>query len=85
MSYEEEPFLFGESETTEEAPLVEEEEGTKAPTTERFPLEAYEISVELADLWDGAIEGKVSLEELKETMQALQSLVSTGRRRRRRR
>ena len=84
MSFEEEePYLFGESEEGGTETL--EETGTKSTATEKFPLEAYEITVELADLWDSAVEGKVSVEELKETLAALQSLILTPKRRRRRR
>ena len=84
MSFEEEePYLFGEGEEGEAGGA--EEGGSKPATTEKFPLEAYEITVQLADLWDKAVEGKVSVEELKETLISLQSLVLTSKRRRRRR
>jgi len=87
MSFEEdESFLFGEETGGGEAPLATEEEvSSTSRVSESFPVEAFEISVELADLWNSAIEGKISIDEFKETLQALQSTIEVGRRRRRRR
>jgi hypothetical protein len=91
MSFEgEEDFLFGESESeSAEVPMATEEEVASASTTTRssesFPIEAFEVSIEMADLWNSAIEGKIPVDELIETKQALQATVEVSKRRRRRR
>ncbi|NPA85050.1 MAG: hypothetical protein GXO07_03480 [Crenarchaeota archaeon] len=83
MSFEEdESYLFGESSEGEGG---EESSSSTAKTSESFPAEALEVSVELADLWNSVLEGKISIEEFKQTLAALQSTVDVGRRRRRRR
>ena len=71
----EEEFIEGTEET--------EEEGESATTA--FPVEGLEVTVQMLDLWNEVLKGNISIEEFKETMEALQNLASSGSKRRRRR
>ncbi len=60
---------------------TEEEEASATS----FPVEGLEVTVQMLDLWNEVLKGNISIEEFKETMEALQNLASSGTKRRKRR
>ncbi len=71
-----------------EEEFIEATEGTEEEeeaSTATFPVEGLEVTVQMLDLWNEVLKGNISIEEFKETMEALQNLASSGSKRRRRR
>jgi hypothetical protein len=58
---------------------------TSSESSTNVVLDALEVTLQMVDLWDSVLEGKIPLDEFVQTMNALQSAVSSTRGRRRRR